>query len=142
MNKEAISKLFVNYKPVQINIPFSADEYNSGNGETVWVAVSNEDHANKYHKDVNNDTMEVVLLNNSVGFSSLIQGSKIQCELKGTKIPIVPWNSVKNLIFNKENVKQKKMIMQMMGCGHTHCAKCSDDCTGEIYISHAQPFAD
>lgn len=142
MDKEFISKLFSNYKPAQINIPFSEKEYNSGNGETVWVAISNDDHANKYHKDVSNDTIEVMLLNNSVGFPSLTQGSKISCELQGTKIPIIPWNSVKDLIFDEVTVNQKKAIMQLMGAGHTHCAKCNDDCTGEIYISHAEPFAD
>lgn len=141
MNEEFLNRLFSDYKPVTINIPFNEKEYKSGNGETIWAAVSNNDKE-KYDNDCDNGTVEVMLLNNSVGFPSLMIGEKIMCEWRGKKIPVVPWNNIKDLEFDRVTVDVRKSQMKQLRGDHCSKCDCDCDCGGEIYIGHAQPFAD
>ncbi len=76
---------------IKANLPASADEYESGNGEGVWLLVTKAAKA-AHDADETGKKYEGVLDNDSWNDPDLIHGTVLPFELRGTSRPVVPFD--------------------------------------------------
>ena len=72
---------------IKVNLPLTEQEYCSGNGEGVWVRVSDETRQ-AYDANVSGGGYTGVLSNDSVYYPGLMCGTVISFELRGEYRPV------------------------------------------------------
>lgn len=75
---------------IKINLPGSEDSYKTGNGEGVWVLVSEQVKA-IYDRDAEGGYYFGILDNDSCYWPGLNHGAAIPFEMRGKNRPVVPY---------------------------------------------------
>lgn len=75
---------------IKVNLPASQEAFESGNGEGVWVIVSDEVKA-AHDNDETGIVCEGILDNDSIYYPSLLHGEAIPFELRGDCRPVTPF---------------------------------------------------
>lgn len=74
---------------IKVNLPASSEAYESGNGEGVWVLVSEQVKA-AYDQDATGGVYFGILDNDSCYYPGLNHGEPIPFEMRGDKRPVTP----------------------------------------------------
>ena len=121
----------------QFNIPYDEEEYKKGFGEKVWGMMEKNDNEKITNRE-KGVIIKVLICNNCIGFPSLKIGTVVHCELRGDLCPIITWEYVKDLQFNKEavdiNIGSLQIAYPCGECGKHFCSK------HKIYLHHKSPF--
>ncbi|AUR92046.1 hypothetical protein NVP1188A_15 [Vibrio phage 1.188.A._10N.286.51.A6] len=72
---------------VKVNIPVQKSDLNRGNGEGMWAVILTDEDKAHYDADQSNKTIQVLLANDSIHWSSLRAGRIIQVNLNGESRP-------------------------------------------------------
>lgn len=73
---------------IQVNLPLTQQEYESGNGEGVWVLVD-ADTKHAYDLDAVGTGYSGILDNDSIYYPDLSHGTLIPFEMRGAFRPVV-----------------------------------------------------
>lgn len=76
---------------IKVNLPLTEQEYCSGNGEGVWVRVSDETRR-AYDADASGGGYSGILSNDSVYYPGLLCGTVIPFELRGEYRPVADFH--------------------------------------------------
>lgn len=76
---------------IKVNLPASQEAYNRGNGEGVWVLVT-EDVKKAYDTDEEGTSYTAILDNDSVYYPKLLHGTEMPIEMRGKNRPVVPYS--------------------------------------------------
>ena len=75
---------------IKVNLPSSEKAFEAGNGEGVWVIVSDEVKA-AHDSDETGLICEGILDNDSIYYPDLLHGETIPFELRGDCRPVTPF---------------------------------------------------
>lgn len=80
---------------IRMNLPNTLEEFQSGNGEGVFVWVDEETKAD-YDRDATGGSYIGVLDNYSYVYSGLMPGMLIRFEMRGENRPVADWNFIQD----------------------------------------------
>ena len=75
---------------VQVNLPDTAEHYESGNGEGCWADLEGAARE-AYEHDACGGRYEAVLRNDSIYYPGLACGTVVPIEMRGANRPVVPY---------------------------------------------------
>lgn len=77
---------------IKVNLPLTEADYNTGNGEGVWVLV-NAETKRDYDADLSGGGYIGILDNDSVYYPGLMAGTVFPFEMRGDKRPVADYHS-------------------------------------------------
>jgi len=77
---------------IKVNLPLTEEDYQSGNGEGVWVIVDNKTKADYYH-DAYGPGFVGMLANDSFYYPGLCCGDSVEFEMRGDKRPVADYHN-------------------------------------------------
>lgn len=78
-------------KYIKVNIPLTEEDYQTGNGEGVWVEVD-EATREAYDKDITGSRYKGVLANDSLYYPGIGCGDVIEFEMRGDCRPVADFH--------------------------------------------------
>lgn len=76
---------------IKVNLPETEDHYQHGSGEGCWALIDDEAFE-AYNNNETSGTFFAILNNDSLEYPRFTAGTRILCEFRGEKRPVVPFS--------------------------------------------------
>lgn len=77
---------------IKVNLPASQEDYRNGDGELVWVLVTEDVKKAYFNADEEGTSYTAILDDDSVYYPGLVRGTEMPIEMRVEDIPVVPYN--------------------------------------------------
>lgn len=115
---------------IKVNFPESAEKYEAGNGEGMWVVVDNETKA-AHDSNAEGGQYWGILDNDSFYWRGLIHGARVPFEMRGEFRPVCPFEWLED---NYE-VNAEYFGSRDTGANVVYYLDCLDGLVGERYLT-------
>lgn len=81
-----------NMEYIHVFLPASQEDYRNGDGELVWVLVTEDVKKAYYNTDEECTSYTAILDDDSIYYPKLVRGTEMPIEMRVEDIPVVPYN--------------------------------------------------